>query len=131
MPKYCSVVLFSLSLLIGLPSHAQHMNEPDSPCAQVVVTSYLADCLSKARVSSDAELNALYQKIRARLNANAARQLTDTQRLWIQYRDANYAAERSLYEGGTASYPVYVGCLEAMTRARTKELYGTYAVRLK
>jgi uncharacterized protein YecT (DUF1311 family) len=131
MLKVCSVVLLSLLLLISFPSHAQHMNVPDSPCAQVAVTTDLVDCLSKARVSSDTELNSLYQRVRARLDSREQKQLTETQRLWIQYRDANCAAERSLYEGGTAQYPAYAGCLEAMTRARTKELYVTYTVRLK
>lgn len=49
----------------------------------------------------------------------------------MQYRDANCEAERDLYDGGTATSPVYLGCLDAMTRARTKELAITYAVRLK
>jgi len=53
------------------------------------------------------------------------------QRLWIQYRDSNCAAERGLYNGGTAASPAYLACLEAMTRARTKELAVTYAVKLK
>ena len=53
------------------------------------------------------------------------------QRLWIEYRDANCTAERELYAGGTAATPVYLACLEAMTRARTNELWVTYAVRLK
>ena len=103
MPNVCSVLLLCLSLLASFPAHAQHMNVPDSPCAQVVVTSDLIDCLSGAKASSDTELNSLYQRIRVRLNASEARQLTETQRLWIQYRNANCAAERSLSEGGTAS----------------------------
>ena len=53
------------------------------------------------------------------------------QRLWIQYRDATCSAERDLYEGGTAAAPAYLAWLEAMTRARTKELVITYAVKLK
>lgn len=44
---------------------------------------------------------------------------------------SNCSAERDLYEGGTAASPAYLGCLEAMTRARTKELAVTYAVKLK
>ena len=51
--------------------------------------------------------------------------------LWIQYRDANCAAERDLYASSTAASPDYQACLEAMTRARTKELTVTYAVKLK
>jgi uncharacterized protein YecT (DUF1311 family) len=40
--------------------HAQHMNEKDSPCAHVAVTSDLVSCLSKAKDAADAKLNALY-----------------------------------------------------------------------
>jgi uncharacterized protein YecT (DUF1311 family) len=77
------------------------------------------------------ELNAAYKEIRGKLDGEDAKRLVAAQRLWIQYRDANCTAERELYAGGTAANPVYLACLEAMTRARTKELRVTYAVRLK
>ena len=125
------IVLFSISFLAATSSGAQHMNESDSPCAGVVVTSDLAACLAKARASSDAEMNSLYQRIRKALDASEAEQLATTQRLWVKYRDANCSAERSLYGPGTAAGPAYLACLEAMTRERTKELRATYTVRLK
>jgi uncharacterized protein YecT (DUF1311 family) len=125
------VVLLSWCLLPTIPALAQHMNEQDSPCAKVATTTDLVACLEKARAVADAELNSLYGTIRAKLNASDAERLTNTERLWIQYRDANCVAERALYEGGTASSPAYLGCLEAMTRERTRELRITYTVRLK
>jgi uncharacterized protein YecT (DUF1311 family) len=117
--------------LIAVPAYGQHMNEKDSPCANVVTTAELTECLSGARDKADAKLNSVYKEIRGRLGGTDAESLTKTQRLWIQYRDANCSAERDLYEGGTAKYPVYFACLESMTRARTRELQITYAVRLK
>ncbi len=131
MPQARMVAFLSLWLLVIVPSFAQHMNEQDSPCAKAVVTTDLVECLSKARVSSDTELNSLYEMIQKKLDASNAKHLTQAQRLWIQYRDANCSAERSLYDGGTASYPAYVACLEAMTRARTRDLRVTYTVTLK
>ena len=124
-------VLFALSLLASIPTTAQHMNEKDSPCANVVVTVDLANCLSKAGRVSNAKLNSVYEDIRKRLISRDGERLTIAQRFWIQYRNANCSAERELYEGGTASTPAYLACLEAMTRARTKELEVTYAVTLK
>jgi uncharacterized protein YecT (DUF1311 family) len=126
-------VFFLLAFLsTGMVSSlAQHMNEKDSPCAGLTMTSALVDCLSKARISSDARLNSVYQIIRKKLDASDADHLTEAQRLWMKYRDANCSAERALYNGGTAASPAYLGCLEAMTRARTTELQVTYAVRLK
>ena len=124
------VTLF-FSLVATAPCRAQHMNEPDSPCFGVVVTSDLVSCLSKAKDASDAKLNSVYQSIRKKLEGEDASRLVETQRIWIKYRDANCSAERALYEGGTAKYPASLACIEAMTRTRTKELQITYAVRLK
>jgi len=122
---------FLFLLLAAAPGRAQHMNEPDSPCVGVVVTSDLVACLSKAKDASDAKLNSVYQSIKKKLEGEDATRLVETQRIWIKYRDANCSAERALYEGGTAKYPASIACIGAMTRMRTKELQITYAVRLK
>jgi uncharacterized protein YecT (DUF1311 family) len=114
-----------------IPLLAQHMNEKDSPCAGVGVTVDLVNCFAKARDAADAQLNAVYKSVQGKLDAAEVQQLAAAQRLWIQYRDANCDAERDLYGGGTATGPAYLACLEAMTRARTKQLRVTYAVRLK
>ena len=107
------------------------MNEKDSPCANAVVTVDSVRCLAKAREAADARLNALYKTVRSKLDPDEVQELVTAQRLWIQYRDANCAAERDLYSGGTATGPAYLACLEAMTRSRTRELRVTYTVRLK
>jgi uncharacterized protein YecT (DUF1311 family) len=118
-------------LAANIPAHAQHMNEKDSPCANVVVTVELANCIANARDAADAQLNAAYKNLRGKLDAADGQRLVTTQRLWIQYRDANCTAECDLYAGGTVSSPAYLACSEAMTRARTKELAVTYAIKLK
>lgn len=107
------------------------MNEKDSPCAGVVVTSDLTDCLTKARATSDADLNIVYHDLQNRLDSGDSHRLIEAQRLWIKFRDANCSAERALYDGGTAAAPAYLACVNAMTRARTKDLQITYAVALK
>lgn len=127
-----SILPLLLFLLAAAPCHAQHMNEPDSPCANIVVTSDLVSCLSKAKDTADARLNSVYQHLRRmKFDSEDANRLVETQRLWIRYRDANCSAERALYGGATGANPAYLACIEAMTRARTKELGITYAVRLK
>jgi len=122
---------FSFLIVAAAPCRAQHMNEPDSPCVGVVTTSDLVSCLSKANDASDAKMNSVYQNIRKKLEGDDASRLVETQRIWIKYRDANCSAERALYEGGTAKYPAFLACMEAMTRMRTKELQITYVVILK
>jgi uncharacterized protein YecT (DUF1311 family) len=97
----------------------------------VVITADLVSCLAKARAAADEKLNATYTRIRGILDTADIKRLVVTQRLWIQYRDANCAAERDVYKGGTAAPPAFLTCMEAMTRARTKELLVTYTVALK
>src|SRR3954465_293971 len=123
--------MFLTAVALAIPAHGQHVSEKDSPCANVVVTTELTRCLSDARNRADIKLNSVYKEIRHRLEGADAESLTKTQRLWIQYRNANCSAERDLYERGTAKYPVYFACLESLTRGRTRELQVTYAVRLK
>jgi len=131
MAQTRSIVLLSILFLAVTAVHAQQMNEPDSPCAGVVVTSDLVACLWKAQTSSEADMNSVYEKIRKNLTAHEVQQLVGAQKLWTQYRDANCSAERALYENGTGAPPAYLACMEAMARERTKELRVTYAVRLK
>ncbi len=130
MLRVLFVALLSLSLSVTA-SNAQHMNQLASPCAKTVITSELVACLTKARSVSDAKLNSLYRRLREKLDPDDLKKLAETQRLWIQYRDANCTAERALYGNATAQAPAYLACLEAMTRSRTRELAVTYAVALK
>ena len=57
--------------------------------------------------------------------------LTGAERLWVQYRDANFSAERELDGEGTGCYPAYYGCLKAVARARIKEPKITCAMTLR
>jgi uncharacterized protein YecT (DUF1311 family) len=120
----CTVVSFSFC-------SAQHMNQPGAPCAGTATTIAFVACLDQAGVQSEAEMDALYHRIKSRLDGSELEELTTTQELWVKYRDANCAAERSLYKGGSGGPPAQLACIESMTRARIKELQVTYAVRLK
>ena len=131
MMRRLILALIVVALSAHLPLRAQHMNEKDSPCAGISVTIELGRCLAQARDVADAQLNAAYKQLRGKLDAADGQRLLAAQRIWIQYRDANCTAERELYGGQTASGPAYLACLEAMTRARTKELAVTYGVKLK
>jgi uncharacterized protein YecT (DUF1311 family) len=104
--------IFLTAALLAIPAYGQHMNEKDSPCANVIVSAELTKCLSDSRDTADAKLNSVNEEIRSRLESADAESLTKTQRLWIQYRDANCSAERDLYERGAAKYAVYFACLD-------------------
>ena len=127
----CRLLLALLAIVIPIYCRAQHMNEKDSPCPNAVTTLDMEQCFSKAKASSDYELAAFYKRVLSKLDGDDADRLAKVQRLWIEYREANCSAERALYQGGSAAPVVYVACMDEMTRARTKELLQTYAVRLK
>jgi uncharacterized protein YecT (DUF1311 family) len=125
------ILLLTLFAITPIHCHAQHMNEKDSPCPNVVTTLDMAQCFSKAKASSDEKLTVLYEKVLSKLSGDDAERLTKVQKLSAEYHEANCSAERALYQGGSAAPVVYIACLDAMTRARTEELLQTYAVRLK
>jgi uncharacterized protein YecT (DUF1311 family) len=127
----CILLLAVFATIAPIHCRAQHMNEKDSPCPNAVTTLDMAQCFSKAKASSDEKLTALYKKVLSKLDGHDADRLKKAQRLWAEYREANCSSERALYQGGSAAPVVYVACLDAMTRARTRELQKTYAVRLK
>ena len=79
-----------LMLIAGLlaanwPARAQHMNEKDSPCASVIVTVELANCLSKARDVADSRLNGVYSKKNAK-TSNGYERLSQKKRRSVKRR---------------------------------------------
>ena len=64
------------------------------------------------------------------LGPDEQKDLQSAQRLWLKFRDANCAAERHLYEGGSAAQMVYAACMEADTRGRTAEIEKMYGWRM-
>ncbi len=49
--------------------------------------------------------------------------LLDGQRAWIKFRDAHCVSEGYFARGGSMEPMVINGCLEAVTKARTKQLH--------
>lgn len=76
-------------------------------------------------------MNRTYEPERKGLSAEDRKSLQITQRLWLRFWDANCAAERDLYSGGSAASMVYAACVEADTRWRTEELKTMYDWRIE
>jgi uncharacterized protein YecT (DUF1311 family) len=91
----------------------------------------VTQCFVLEAQRADMELNLLYNTIRQILAPNERRQLQAAQRLWVQFRDANCAAERALYGVGSAARMAHEACLGADTRQRTAELNVMYGWRLE
>ena len=89
------------------------------------------NCFFEEARGGDRDLNLVYNKIRRVLSPTEQGELPGAERLWIQFRDANCAAERGLYNGGSVAPTVYAACLAADTRQRTAELNVMYDWRLE
>jgi uncharacterized protein YecT (DUF1311 family) len=120
----------SICFLVATRCGAQHMNAKDAPC-QASSNAAETTCFYESSKKSDAELNQLYRRVSTVVSGDEVVKLKEAQRLWIQFRDANCAAEHELYLGGTAAPMVRLACLEAMTRHRTEELNLMYGWRLE
>lgn len=126
----CSLFL-ATCLFLGNNANAQHMNAPDSPCKAPASNAEMTACFVSASKAADERLNKIYSRIREVLSADEQRDLQAAQRLWLKFRDANCAAERNLYAGGSAAPTVYAACIEADTQQRTSDLKAMYDWRLE
>ena len=124
-------ICLAILLLATISCEAQHMNVPGVPCNKPLSGAEETKCFFKAYKEADQELNRIYAQIRKILGGHELTKLREAQRLWIAYRDANCAAERELYSGGSATSMVYAACMEADTRQRTAELKTIYGWRLE
>lgn len=90
--------MLAVATLLGLAlaMQGQHMNEKSAPCAGPMSNAEMTQCFSSAAQRADIDLNTIYKKLRSRLDSSDVERLLRTQRLWIQYRDANCAAEQAL-----------------------------------
>ena len=88
-------------------------------------------CVARAADAADAALNQAYKALQEAVRADAKEMsqkpdaqlsyLTDSQKKWIAYRDANCSFEDSLAFGGTALGGNYSSCLCALSYERIND----------
>ena len=96
------------------------MNSSEAPCRNVTITVEVANCFSKAAKDADRKLNETYAQVLSVLQTNDQQKLRASQRLWIQFRDANCRFYGS--QEGTIRQIQAAECLRAMTQDRALEL---------
>lgn len=130
-PKAAGLLILASCLSLNRNSLAQHVNAADAPCRDAGSNAEVTQCFVTASQAADKQLNEIYARVRQVLSTDEQQKLQQAQRLWLNFRDANCTAERSLYAGGTAAPMVYAACLEADTRQRVGELNTMYGWRLE
>jgi uncharacterized protein YecT (DUF1311 family) len=123
--------LFLVVLFLSSPrGMAQHMSAPDVACRSGSSAEITQCFIAEAQVA-DNDLTLVYGRIWDVLVPDDQARLQTAQRVWIQFRDANCAAERELYAGASAAATVFYACLAADTRQRTIDLNTMYGGRLQ
>lgn len=131
MSSNAAVTLYAVLAIAasGMPAAAQEQLNCANPGPQMEMNM----CAWQAFEKADAELNQVWKEAQAAAKAldareikpylrGAAKALLDGQRGWIAYRDGQCELAGWEMHGGSAEPMVKSGCLEQLTKARTKEL---------
>lgn len=115
----------AFALLLVFPSAAaQERKKQKTPCDDAGSQHEMTRCANSAYTAADKELNEVYRRLTAKLDAEARASLKAAEAAWLKYRDANCEYESSFYRGGTMRPMVHAFCLARVTRARAEELKG-------
>lgn len=120
-------LLICLVPLLPMLAFAQSKAECETPSNIVEART----CAQKNFEGKDRQLNVVYQAVLKQLdsyqdNGPATKKLlVVSQRRWVEFRDADCAAQQRLYQGGSASAEIYLDCMTRHTEQRIKQLEPT------
>jgi uncharacterized protein YecT (DUF1311 family) len=125
MTSLCRSLIIAVSVLCASASGVT-ASAPGGSCDSARTTMELNRCSQEEYEARDRLLNQTYQEVLRQLNTDyqqpTREKLIKAQRLWVQFRDADCAAQESLYDGGTVHTVVYLQCLRDLTSQRIKDL---------
>ena len=99
------------------------------PCEERGSQAEASGCAHREYQAADAELNKVYNRLAAALDAEDKALLKASELAWIKYRDSTCEFESSQYKGGTMRPMIESFCLTRVTKARTAELKEQYELR--
>ena len=109
-------------LLSGISISGQ--KQKDHPCSNAQSQVEMNQCAGEVYKAADTELNQVYRKLVAMLDAEEKAQLKVAQTAWLKYRDANCKFVGDQFKGGSIRPMIYAFCLADVTKNRTTELKG-------
>lgn len=116
-------MILILALLLSSISIAGQKPK-DDPCPNAQSQLEMNQCAGNAYKAADGELNQVYRKLVALLDAEEKVQLKVAQTAWLKYRDAHCEFVGDQYKGGSIRPMIHAFCLADVTRNRTTELKG-------
>lgn len=120
-------IIFLLLSIVGASQIAQadesNLSKQFNGCMDKAggVTTSMVECIVAETKLQDVRLNKAYKNLTNTLGSTRKKELQDTQRLWIKYRDANC---KFYYDpdGGSIVRVASAGCFMDMTAERANEL---------
>ena len=120
-------IIFLLLSIVGASQMAQanesNLSKQFNGCMDKAggVTTSMVECIVAETKLQDVRLNKAYKNLTNTLDTTRKKELQDTQRLWIKYRDANC---KFYYDpdGGSIVRVTSAGCFMDMTAERADEL---------
>ncbi len=109
----------SLIPVISLPSIAQRQT---IDCSKATATPEIKFCSQQSYQAADKKLNQVYQQVTSSLKGEPKQLLITAQQEWVKFRDNNCNFEVYNSRGGTGYEIFRNGCLERLTKQRTKDL---------
>jgi uncharacterized protein YecT (DUF1311 family) len=123
---YALLTLMLLTAAVGAKTQRQRQLQP---CEERGSQAEASGCAHREFEAADAELNKIYNRLAAALDAEDKALLKQSELAWIKYRDSNCMFESSQYRGGTMRPMIESFCLTRVTRARTAELKDQLELR--
>ncbi|GAA6623931.1 lysozyme inhibitor LprI family protein [Scytonema sp. NUACC26] len=121
--SFVSIAIAPLSITaITTPSSAQKIFAQRVNCNKAVSTPELKYCSQLSYEAADRRLNEVYKTVTSNLINEQRQILISAQQAWIKFRDNNCNFETYGSRGGTGYEIFRNGCLERLTKQRTKDL---------
>ena len=124
-----TLCLLLFPLLLSAAGAKAQKERQIQPCEERGSQAEASGCARREYEAADAELNKVYGRLAAALDAEDKALLKASELAWIKYRDSTCEFESSQYKGGTMRPMIESFCLTRVTKARTAELKEQYELR--
>src|ERR1700760_4438441 len=99
--KRIAPVVLCIFLLLSASFAKTQKQRQIQPCENRGSQAEASDCAYREYKAADAELNQVYGRLAAVLDAEDKAQLKESELAWIKFRDSYCSFESSQYKGGT------------------------------
>ncbi|MFW2373815.1 MAG: lysozyme inhibitor LprI family protein [Gammaproteobacteria bacterium] len=122
-PGLRSLVILALCGLLAAPAQALSQSaEESSACENASSTAAMRECEIARLKRADAGMNAVYQRLSAKLDQRGREKLRAAQEAWLKFRDAEANFQADAVRDGTLA-PLIAASVQAdLTQARHAEL---------